>query len=941
MAEDEWTLGVLGPLEARHNGVLVPVAAAKQRVLLAVLALAAGEPVTVERLIACLWGERPPASARNTLQNYVLRLRRILQTDTAPCPVVTSTAGYHLDVSTDAIDVHRFGALVRRAQSVQAAEADSASALLDQALALWRGQPLADVPSEPLLRDVVPGLVEQRLAARELRIDLDLRRGLHGKLVTELVELTTAHPLRERLWAQLMLALYRCGRAADALDAYRQARTVLADELGIDPGPRLQQLHQAVLTNDPDLISGGSAPEAAVPAPVATVVPRQLPALTGHFVGRTSEQRHLSAHLAAAGSAPLTVISAIGGTAGIGKTALAVHWGHQHADRFPDGQLYVNLRGFDPGGDPLPSSVAVRRFLTVLGVPDNHIPTGPDEQAALYRSHMAGRRMLVVLDNARDADQVRPLLPAAPGCVVLVTSRDRLAGLVALDGAVPLTLGLLTCDEARDLLVHRLGLDRVQCAGAVVDDLIEACARLPLALNIAAAHAALHPTHPLSTLAEQLRDARGRLDMLSTGEAVADVRAVFSWSYDTLAPEPARVFRLLGLHSGPDISLPAAAGLTGLDLDTTRYVLDELARAHLVTEPAPGRYTQHDLLRAYAADKARTDDSETERRDALRRMVDFYLHTASAADLLLQPHRPPSQFDPPLPGTRPHPLPDIPAALAWLDLEHANLLAAQRTAASHTWHAVVWQLAWGLTTFHDRQGHLHDRLTVWQAALDAAAHLPSRAARFDAHRNLGYAYIDLGRHDAAIGHLHRALALAEEHQDAEQRARMHQALACAWQQRGDARQALRHATRAHDLFRVVGDAVREADTLNLIGWNAAQLGEYDTARARCQAAAIRHRRVHNPVGEALALDSLGYIAHHTGDHHEAIDHYQQTIALYRESGDSYYTADTLERLGHPYLALGEPEQARTAWQEALRLFGQQGRDEDAARVQRQLDTRLQ
>ncbi|GAA0623067.1 BTAD domain-containing putative transcriptional regulator [Kutzneria viridogrisea] len=933
---DGWGFRLLGPLEVRHGDVLVPVPATKQRVLLAVLALAANEPVTVDRLITCLWGDRPPPSSRNTLQNYVLRLRRTLTVDDEPCPLVTTAAGYHLEADADAIDVHRFRTLLGSARSeVTAGEPESASELLDEALRLWHGDPLSDIPSEVLHREVVPGLVEQRMSAQEQRIDLALRLGRHRELVPDLIALTTEHPLRERMRAQLMLALYRCGRSAEALDVYRQASTVLAEELGIDPGTELQRVYQAVLTNDPDLTITDPVPGVAGLHPV---VPRQLPAPIGFFVGRTQELRHLDSQLAAASNSALMVISAIGGTAGIGKTTLAVHWGHHNADRFPDGQLYVNLRGFDPSGAPVPSAAAVRGFLTALGVPAQQIPADSDERVMLYRSQLADRRMLVVLDNARDAEQVRPLLPGVPGCVVLVTSRNQLAGLVAIEGAVPLTLDLLTRDDAHDLLIRRLGVDCVEREQSVVDELIELCARLPLAVNIAAAHAALHPTRPLAALVDELRDAHRRLDTLSTGEAAADVRAVFSWSYRRLTPEAARVFRLLGVHPGSDIGLAAAASLTALDPGLTRRLLDELTRAHLVTERASGRYTFHDLLRAYAADQSHICDTESERQAALRRLCDFYTHTAYTADRILYSHRPPIQLAPPVPGARPEPLADVPSALAWLEAEHANLLAAQHTAAGHAWHLTVWQLAWTLYSFQVRRGRDHDRLAVWQAALEAAAHLPDPAPRILAHRLLGFVYSTLRCHEEGIGHLYQALALAEEHHDTHQQAHTHRGLASSWALRGDNRKAVDHATRNLDLVRTLNEPEWEAGALGTMGWYLAQFGDYDTARAHCHAALALHRQHRNLDGEAENLSSLGYIDHHTGRHRQAVDHYQQALIVYRCLGDISEVAGELDTLGHPYVALGEYERARTVWREALELYRQQGRDQDADRVRRQLDT---
>ncbi|MGF1425477.1 BTAD domain-containing putative transcriptional regulator [Kitasatospora sp. LaBMicrA B282] len=914
----------------------MPIAAAKQRILIAVLALAAGGPVTVERLIACLWGDEPPLTARNTLQNYVLRLRRTLQVDAEPVPLVSSVAGYRLDVRADAVDLNRFRSLVRSAAA--AGEPESAAALLEEALELWRGEPLADVPSEVLHREVVPGLVEQRLAALEQRIDLDLDLGRHRELITELAALTTEHRLRERLWAQLMLALFRSGRAAEALDAYRRVRGALAEELGIDPGPELQRLHQAVLTNDPTLTITGPTPGPSWQrASAPRVVPRQLPPSSAHFVGRATQVRRLDAQWEAAAGAPLMVISAIGGTAGIGKTALALYWAHLHADQFPDGQLYVNLRGFDPTGAPLPPMTALRGFLTALGVPAQAMSADPDEQVSLYRSHLAGRRMLVVLDNARDAEQVRPLLPGAPGCLVLVTSRDQLAGLVALDGAVPLTLDLLTRDEAHDLLIRRLGRDRVAREQADVDELIEWCVRLPLALNIAA-RATLQVNRPLAGFLDELRDTHRRLDALSTGEAAADVRVVFSWSYRTLTPESARVFRLLGMYPGPDISLSAAAGLAGHDPDTTRHALDELSRAHLITEHSPGRYSLHDLLRAYAAEQAQVHDDDVERQAALRRVVDFYAHTADAAHRFLDPHRPPVLPLPaPAPGSRPHPLPDHAVALAWFDAEHACLLAAQHIATACGWHRAVWVLAWALDAFHHRRGHRHDQLAVWRAGLTAAEYLPDPTARARAHVFLGDACTNLGRHEEAIEHLHQALALAEHHPDLTAQARAQHSLALAWGQQGDDGRALLHAAHALPLYRALDNPVWEANALNLVGWYAARLGEYERAREHCQASlALRHRH-HDPQGEANTLDSLGYIDHHTGHRDQAIVSYRQAVALYRDLGHTYSVADALDGLGHPHAALGQHDQARTVWREALELYRQQGRDQAVDRVLRQLE----
>jgi tetratricopeptide (TPR) repeat protein/transcriptional regulator with XRE-family HTH domain len=675
---------------------------------------------------------------------------------------------------------------------------------------------------------------------------------------------------------------------------------------------------------------------------VAAGRPKQLPAGVRHFTGRKAELDLLTSLLDGPGTPDgggTAVISAVGGTAGVGKTALAVYWAHQHADRFPDGELYVNLHGFSPAGSPMTAAAVARRFLDALGVPAERIPAGADAQLDLYRTVLAGRRLLIILDNVRDAAQVRPLLPGTAGSMVLITSRSQLTDLIALDGAIPLTVDVLTTQDARELLTRRLGGDRVTGEQREADELIGLCARLPLALNIAAALAAACPSLRLGELATGLRDTQRRLDLLTAGPGAADVRAVFSWSYEALDPEAAGVFRLLSVHPGPDISLAAAASLTGLDPDRARRALDRLTRAHLITEHAAGRFAFHDLLRTYAAEQASTCESEAQQHDALRRVSDFYTHTACSGDRLLSPQREPPRLDPPALGTHTQLLPDDPAALAWFDAEHPNLLAAQHAAVIRGWHLTVWQLAWVLFSFHARRAHLHDDLAVWQAAADAASHLPDPTASIAAHRFLGAAYGDLGHHQDAIGHLHQALELAEHHHDRTQEAGTHYLLARSWgDQQGDSRQALHHATRSLLLCRALSQPAGEADALNMVGWCSAQLGDYDTARANCQAAMALYRRHRHPTAEAAALDSLGYIEHHTGHHRQAIGYYQQALTLYRALGHAYQSANTLDHLGHPHAALGEHQHARTAWQQALDLYRQQGRTQNAERIQEQLLT---
>ncbi|WP_308197917.1 protein kinase domain-containing protein [Saccharopolyspora soli] len=678
------------------------------------------------------------------------------------------------------------------------------------------------------------------------------------------------------------------------------------------------------------------------PAPAgrtgAAVVPRQLPAAPRLFVGRRDELDRLDATLHdASDTAAVVVISAIAGAGGIGKTWLALHWAHQHADQFPDGQLYVNLRGFDPTGQPMSSAVAVRGFLDGLGVDPAAIPADPDAQVGLYRSLVAGRRMLIMVDNAADTTQVVPLLPGSSSSTVLVTSRRHLTGLVTTHGAGLLDLEVLPDGDARDLLARHLGPDRLAAEPEAVDEILGYCAGLPLAISIVAARVATHPDLPLAALAEELRDRTARLDALDAGELAANLRAVFACSHHALDSTTAAVFGLLGLALGPDINLSAAASLTALSAKEVRTVLQTLESAHLAQQHLPGRYRMHDLVRLYATDTAERDLAEEVREAALRRLVDHYLHTAFASDQLLEPLRPAIALDPPVPGSHPDRLADSTTALAWFETEHPHLLASQQAAVERGWHTVVWQLAWTLNTFHFRRGHRHDEMAVWQAGMAAAAHLPDPTARIAAHKYLGYACSTLARHEEATEHFQQGLALAEQTEDLLGQAHAHHALAAAWARSGEDRQALEHSTRALRLYQALDMDSQEARALNAVGWFSAHLGLYDQARSHCQAALELCRRHHDREGEAHTLDSLGFLAHRTGQHTEAVGHYQQALTLLRDVGNTYQEPGTLDKLGHSHAALGQHDQARAVWQQALELYHDQGRHDDADRVQRQRD----
>ncbi|MFH8410109.1 ATP-binding protein [Streptomyces sp. NPDC018019] len=668
-----------------------------------------------------------------------------------------------------------------------------------------------------------------------------------------------------------------------------------------------------------------------------TVVPQQLPAAPSRFTGRAGELAALTAALDDAVESGTTVmISALGGAGGIGKTWLALYWSHRHADRFPDGQLFVDLRGFTPLGEPMPTAEAVRGFLNALGVDPAEVPADLDAQVGLYRSLVAGRRMLIVLDNARDTAQVAPLLPGGPACTVLVTSRRHLAGLVTAHGARSLDLDVLSEDEARRLLVDHLGAERVDAEPAAVREFLACCAGLPLALSIVAARATAHPGFPLSVLAEELRDHTTRLDELDAGEIPLNLRAAFSSSYHALSPEAAVLLGLLGLAPGPDISLAAAASLAGLPKARARVLLRELETAHLVSQPAPGRYRLHDLIRLYACDQARHHQAGDSLDRALRRLVDFYLHTAYAGDQVLDPHRESVRLDPPAAGCLPHPLRDEAGALAWLDAEHAGVLAAQRLAVERQWHTLVWQLAPALHTYHWRRGLLPDQVAVARAGLDATRHVGDPTAQAPAHRLLAEACALVGRHAEALEHLHQALALAESADDLPSQAHTHRVLAWAWGQRGEVRPALDHATRSLALFQAVGDEEWEARGLNQSAWYSAQLGHFEQAAAYGDKALLLHRRHRNRNGEALSLSVHAYLGLCTGRYAEVLEHGRPALALFRDTGNTYYEAVLLEGIGQAHAALGRPAEAREAWQQALELYRAQRRTDEAERLQLQL-----
>jgi DNA-binding SARP family transcriptional activator/Tfp pilus assembly protein PilF len=911
---------LLGPPLVRSGGVVVPVPRGKQRTVLAALLLRAGKVVSLNELAEILWGPEPPPSARVTIQNYVMRLRKALA-DTDGSRISTQPRGYLIRVGPGELDVARFEALLCAArEAARDSSWDTAAAQSRAALLLWRGEPLSDVDSEVLAAREVPRLAELRLQAFEVRIAADLHLGRQAEVIAELRQLVTTHPLREHLHGLLMLALYRDGRQAEALAAYQDARRGLVDELGTEPGTGLRELHQRILVGDPALAVPDSVPPAG-----GVAVPRELPAGVAYFTGRTSELAALSRLLGDAGDQmPGTVvISAIGGTAGVGKTALAVHWAHQAAERFPDGQLYVNLRGYDPA-QPVTAADALAGFLGSLGVAGQDIPAEEADRAARYRSLLAGRRMLVVLDNAGSAEQVRPLLPGDPVCAVVVTSRDALTGLVARDGARRLDLGLLRLQDAVALLRALIGA-RVDADPTAAALLASQCSRLPLALRVAAELAAARPTAPLAELVGELADRQRRLDLLDAGgDPRSAVRTVFSWSYRHLDTDAARAFRLLGLHPGSDLDPYAAAALAGVTLERACHLLGQLAQAHLIQPALPDRYGMHDLLRAYACELAVAQDAEDEPRAALTRLFDHYLHTAGfamgtlfPAEARRRPRLPPS-------ATSAVPVTEPATARAWLAAEQENLVAAVVHAAEHGWPSHAFQMAATLFRYLDLAGQYSAAITVHSHARRAASRAGDRAAEAEALTNLGTIEWHQGRLSHAAQHYQQALIAFRECADRGGQARTLHNLGGVDMLQGRFRQAADQVGQAMVLFRETGDRAGEARSLQNLGFVELRRGCYKEAAGHLRRALDLFRETGEPAGEAHALANLGLLDLEQGRFQEAAGHLRHALGLFGETSNRVGQAHVLGYLGLLDLRQGHRQRAASRLQQSLALFRETG-----------------
>lgn len=923
---------VLGPVRAWRGARELDLGSPQQRLVLAALLLRRGRLVTVAEFIDAVWGAEPPAAALSVLRTYVSRLRKVLEplrpAGESPKVIVSAANGYLAHVPDQALDLGVFEQQVARAKKLHAAgEVSAAADLLHRALNQWHETPLAGLPG-PLAHAERVRLDEVRLGTLEARLDMDVQLGRHSEVIAELRTLVKRHPMRERLCHLLMLALYRSGQQAEALACYRRARRLLVTELGIEPATPLRELHDRILAADASLdaspqphqhatipVHGQAAPP-LTPSPAG---PAQLPGDLRTFTGRVSELNRVRALLAAPEGPPSTVI--FSGMAGVGKTTLAVHFAHEIADRFPDGQLFVNLRGFDPTGSIMTSEEAIRIFLDVLGVHPTRIPAQLDAQAALYRSLLADRRVLIVLDNARDVEQTRPLLPGAPGCLVILTSRNQLIGLIAGDGAQPLTLPQLTLGDARALLARRLGAERVAAEPRAVEEIIERCGRLPLALALVSARAATHPYFPLSAMAEELRDSDGSLDALSSGGLSTDVRAVFSWSYEALSPEAARLFRLMGIHPRLDaISVAAVAALAGVPRREARSLLAELAGVHLLTECMPGRYSVHDLLRTYATEQLLADEEPSSRERAGERLLSWYLHTVDAAYPLLTPDRRRVPLEPVPSACHPLDFTSYEQVVRWCESERGNLVAVIQQAAVSGRQAMAWRLAAALWGFFYLRRHLHDWLSTSRSALEAARAAHDRQGEAWSLGGVADALTQMHRFDEAIDHYHQQMRVHQELGDGDGTGRCMISLGHAYLQRGRLDKAIDFSRRGLAATERCGHAWGVAVALTNLGDACQRLGRFDEAEDCLEEALAILRSTGNRWFEGNVLHLLGTIAHRLCRRDEAVEHYLQALEAHRDVGNRWGEGHTFGNLGDLQMAAGEPEAARASWRQALTIF---------------------
>ncbi|MEU3791923.1 AfsR/SARP family transcriptional regulator [Streptomyces fructofermentans] len=906
-AEESVTLrfGVLGPVRAWRGAELLPTGSPQQRALLAALLLREGRTATASELIDALWGDEPPSQALAAVRTYASRLRKVLD----PGVLVSESGGYAIrSLGEGALDVALAQELAADAEKAKGSgDLCLARSLLNRALGLWDGEPLASVPG-PYAETQRARLDEWRLQLLESRLDMDLEQGCHAEAVSELTALTAAHPLRERLRELLMLALYRSGRQAEALAVYADTRRLLADELGVDPRPGLKELQQRILRADPGL----AEPSAPVAEPAAAPVrPAQLPATVPDFTGRSSFVSELGDVLASADGRVMAV-SALAGIGGVGKTTLAVHVAHRARGAFPDGQLYVDLQG--AGARAAEPETVLGAFLRALGTADSAIPDSLEERAALFRSMLDGRRVLVLLDNARDAAQVRPLLPGTEGCAALITSRVRM---VDLAGAHLVDLDVMSPEEALQLFTKIVGGERVASEREAALDVVAACGFLPLAIRIAASRLAARRTWTVSVLAAKLADERRRLDELQAGDLA--VKATFELGYGQLEPAQARAFRLLGLADGPDMSLAAASAVLDLPETAAEDLLESLVDTSLLESAAPGRYRYHDLVRLYARACAERDEHPpSERGAALSRLLDFYLATAAEVYAI---ERPGDRLVAALEHTE-HPgltFAEGSAALDWLYTEAAPLLASVRQSAGTERLRRAVDLLWAAKDLTESGADSHQYEATARAMCEATRASGDVRAEGRARTILTDVLLVSGRIQQAAEEARVAMELAGSARDATAISWVanNRGLICLHQGRyADGKPFFDQAIEG---LRAAGNRPFEATSLCNLSRAHLGMGNIATAVEFAQHGVAIHAEFGRTVRLANSHYAVGMALHRAGRHAEALGHYNEALGILRDHRQRLWEGTTHFRIAEVHLSARRPAQAAQHAEQALAL----------------------